>query len=202
MKKILALILIVGCIFAFASCGLLGGGKDETPPADVSSIQQAIDASAPVSAKITVELNAVLGDLNGEYNVDFNSDGSATVNYSYELFNEFNVDSVELGPKSTYTGVVTVSADGQLSEEIGGVAAAEAVSFDIALDEALFETVTVESSVLRGTVKADNTYDILGVALDYDVELVILTGNGRVTSIIINYVAESGPIEITATYHY
>ena len=92
--------------------------------------------------------------------------------------------------------------DGQLSEEIGGVAAAEAVSFDIALDEALFETVTVESSVLRGTVKADNTYDILGVALDYDVELVILTGNGRVTSIIINYVAESGPIEITATYHY
>ena len=201
MKKILALILIVGCIFAFASCDLLSG-KDNTPTADVSSVQKAIDESAPVSAKITVVLNSQLGDLNGEYNVSFNDDGSATVNYSYELFNEFNVDSIEQGFKSTYTGVVTVSADGELSEEIGGFASAEAVSFDIALDESLFETVSVESSVLRGTVKADNTYDVLGVALDYDAELVILTGSGRVTSIVINYVAESGPVEITATYRY
>ena len=201
MRKILALILIVGCIFAFASCSLFGG-KDDTPPADVASIQKAIDDSAPASAKITVELNSSLGDLNGEYNVAFNDDGSATINYSYELFNEFNIDSIEQGFKSTYTGVVSVSADGVLSEEIGGIASAEAVSFDISLKEELFETVSVEASVLRGTVKADNTYDVLGVALDYDVELVILTGSGRVTSIIINYVAESGPIEITATYRY
>lgn len=201
MKKILALILIVGCIFAFASCDIFGG-KDEKPPVDISTIQKAIDESAPSSAKITVKLNSVLGDLNGEYNVVFNDDGSANVMYSYELFNEFNADSIELGPKSTYTGAVTISANGELSEEIGGVASAEAVSFDIALDDALFETVSVESSVLKGTIKADNTYDVLGVALDYDAELVILTGNGRVTSIVINYVAESGPIEITATYHY
>ena len=201
MKKILALILIVGCIFDFASCSLFGG-KNDAPTADVASIQKAIDDSAPASAKITVELNSSLGDLNGEYNVAFNNDGSATINYSYELFNEFNIDSIEQGFKSTYTGVVSVSADGVLSEEIGGIASAEAVSFDISLKEELFETVSVEASVLRGTVKADNTYDVLGVALDYDVELVILTGSGRVTSIIINYVAESGPIEITATYRY
>ena len=200
MKKILALILIVGCIFALASCGI--GGKEEKPPVDISVIQKAIDESAPSSAKITVELNSILGDLNGEYNVIFNEDGSANVMYSYELFNEFNVDSIELGPKSTYTGAVTISANGELSDEIGGVASVEAVSFDINLDESLFETVSVESSVLRGTIKADNTYDILGVALDYDAELVILTSSGRVTSIVINYVAESGPIEITATYHY
>ena len=62
MKKILALILIVGCIFAFASCNLLSG-KDNTPTADVSSVQKAIDESAPVSAKITVVLNSQLGDL-------------------------------------------------------------------------------------------------------------------------------------------
>ena len=206
MKKILALILVIGCIFAFASCNLISsivpGGSSEPAKETVKDIQKAIDESAPRGASVTVTLKSDLGDLNGSYNVSYNDDGSATVNYSYERFNEFTLDSVKNDFKSTYTGTVTVSADGQLSEEIGGVASVEAVSFDIELDEKYFKSVTVSSSVLKGVVKAENTYEVLGVDIAYDVELVIFTGSGRVTSIVISYESESGPIEITSVYRY
>lgn len=202
MKKIIALILVLGCIFAFASCNLFPGTDAETPKETVADIQKAIDESAPLGASVTVLLESTIGDLNGSYNIAYNNDGTATVNYSYERFNEFTLDSVKDEFKSTVSGVVTVSADGQLSEEIGGVASVEAVSFDIALKEEYFVTVDVSSSVLRGTIKSENTYDVLGVDILYDVDLVIFTGSGRVTSVVISYESEAGPIEITAVYSY
>lgn len=202
MKKILALILVLGCIFAFASCNLFPGTDAETPKETVADIQKAIDESAPLGASVTVLLESTIGDLNGSYNIAYNNDGTATVNYSYERFNEFTLDSVKDEFKSTVSGVVTVSADGQLSEEIGGVASVEAVSFDIALKEEYFVTVDVSSSVLRGTIKSENTYDVLGVDILYDVDLVIFTGSGRVTSVVISYVSDAGPVEITSVYRY
>ena len=202
MKKILALILVLGCIFAFASCNLFPGTDAETPKETVADIQKAIDESAPLGASVTVLLESTIGDLNGSYNIAYNNDGTATVNYSYERFNEFTLDSVKDEFKSTVNGVVTVSADGQLSEEIGGVASVEAVSFDIALKEEYFVTVDVSSSVLRGTIKSENTYDVLGVDILYDVDLVIFTGSGRVTSVVISYVSDAGPVEITSVYRY
>lgn len=202
MKKILALILVLGCIFAFASCNLFPGTDAETPKETVADIQKAIDESAPLGASVTVILESTIGDLNGSYNIAYNNDGTATVNYSYERFNEFTLDSVKDEFKSTVSGVVTVSADGQLSEEIGGVASVEAVSFDIALKEEYFVTVDVSSSVLRGTIKSENTYDVLGVDILYDVDLVIFTGSGRVTSVVISYVSDAGPVEITSVYRY
>lgn len=202
MKKILALILVLGCIFAFASCNLSPGTDAETPKETVADIQKAIDESAPLGASVTVLLESTIGDLNGSYNIAYNNDGTATVNYSYERFNEFTLDSVKDEFKSTVSGVVTVSADGQLSEDIGGVASVEAVSFDIALKEEYFVTVDVSSSVLRGTIKSENTYDVLGVDILYDVDLVIFTGSGRVTSVVISYVSDAGPVEITSVYRY
>ena len=202
MKKIIALILVLGCIFAFASCNLFPGTDAETPKETVADIQKAIDESAPLGASVTVLLESTIGDLNGSYNIAYNNDGTATVNYSYERFNEFTLDSVKDEFKSTVSGVVTVSADGQLSEEIGGVASVEAVSFDIALKEEYFVTVDVSSSVLRGTIKSENTYDVLGVDILYDVDLVIFTGSGRVTSVVISYVSDAGPVEITSVYRY
>ena len=204
MKKILALILAFGCIFAFASCGILGLGTDQTPTEKetVANIQKAIDESAPVSASITVKFESLIGELNGSYDVSYNNDGSATVDYSYERFNEFTLDSVQDEFKSVVSGNVTVSADGVLSEEIGGVASVEAVTFDIELKEEYFTSVSVANSVLRGTIKSENTFDALGVDIMYDVDLVVFTGNGRVTSIVISYESENGPIEISAMYRY
>ena len=203
MKKILALILAFGCIFAFASCAILGlGGQTPAEQETVATIQKAIDESAPVSASVDVKFESLLGELNGSYDVTYNNDGSATVVYSYERFNEFTLDSVQDEFKSVINGTVTVSADGELSDEIGGVASVEAVTFDIDLKDEYFTSVSVSNSVLRGTIKSENTFDALGVDIMYDVDLTIFTGSGRVTSIVIAYESENGPIEISSLYRY
>ena len=101
MKKIIALLLVLGCIFVFASCDN-NGGKDNTDMGGVdiskaiSDLQAALDASAPDAADITVVLESSLGNLNGSYNVVFNEDGTATVTYSYEKFNGFEGKYVPL----------------------------------------------------------------------------------------------------------
>lgn len=211
MKKIIALILIVGCIFALASCkpsdkgdGNNDGnqGNNNVDKTGVAAIQKSIDDSAPKSADISVEFESTLGTLNGKYDVTYNADGSATVDYSYELFNTFDENAVRDEIKSTHTGVATVTSSGEVSGDLGGVASVEAVTFDINLDSSKLTTGEVSASVLKAKVAAANTADVLGVSIGYDVDLTITTGAGRVTYIIINYTTNMGPVEITAIYHY
>ena len=223
MKKILALILIVSCIFTLCSCGLFKknddnndndngsnntqtGGDDnsgnETPAIDVAAIaaiQAKIDASKPVTADITVPLEAALDDLLSEYNVTYNDDGTATVVYTYEKFNTFDEDSDEY--KSSYSGTVTVGADGTVSGDIG-TASVEALTFDINLDTSKLATAEVVAGVLTATVKAANTASILGVNLGSDASIVVSTNASGVSFIAISYISAAGPVEIIATYTY
>ena len=223
MKKILALILIVSCIFTLCSCGLFkknddnndndngsnntqtGGDNNsgnETPAIDVAAIaaiQAKIDASKPVTADITVTLEAALDDLLSEYNVTYNDDGTATVVYTYEKFNTFDEDSDEY--KSSYSGTVTVGADGTVSGDIG-TASVEALTFDINLDTSKLATAEVVAGVLTATVKAANTASILGVNLGSDASIVVSTNASGVSFIAISYISAAGPVEIIATYTY
>ena len=219
MKKIIALILLVGCIFTLCSCNLFKKDEDKkeddkdstdivipednAPVIDkeaVAAIQAKIDASAPATADVTVTLEAVLGNLSSEYNVTYNSDGTATVVYTYEKFNSFDLDTDEY--KSTYAGTVTISADGTLSEEVGGDASVEALTFDINLDPSKLNTATVASGVLAATVKAGNTQAVLGVNLGAEASLVVSTNANGVVSVAISYTSSAGPVEIIATYTY
>lgn len=219
MKKILALILLVSCIFTLCSCKFFKKDNgddadngdntptdvvpDNTPSFDleaIAAIQAKIDASAPETADITVTLEAALGALNSEYNVTYNSDGTASVVYTYEKFNSFDEDSDEY--KSAYSGTVTVGADGTLSEEVGGAASVEALTFDITLDASKFSTVTVVSGVFTADIKAENTQAVLGVNLGADASLVVSTNASGVVSVAISYTSVAGSVEIIATYTY
>ena len=222
MKKIIALILLVSCIFTLCSCGLFKKDdsndkvddnttdvkpdqdvNDDTPKVDVAAvaaIQAKIDASKPVAADITVTLDAVLDNLYSEYNVTYNQDGTATVVYAYEKFNSLEDDADEY--KSTYTGTVTVLADGTVSDELGGTASVEALTFDIGLDTAKLETAQVVSGVLTATIKAANTASVLGVNLGSDASVVVSTNASSVVFIAISYNSVAGPVEIIATYNY
>lgn len=218
MKKIIALMLVIGCIFALASCdnissivGSIPGFGTEDPGNDtnevdnsegIALIQSAIDASAPDVAEISVVLVSTLGKLNGEYTVTYNEDGSAVVDYSYELFNSFSEDSFAGGIKSVYSGVTTVMPDGTVTDELGGVASVEAVTFDITLDQSKLENIVLSANSISAKVTKDNTLSILGVALDYDADLVISVGQKGVASVAISYVSASGPVEIVSVYTY
>ena len=197
MKKILALILVVGCIFAFASCGLFPGTETPDDSYAIPDIQAKIDASAPKGADITVTFKTTLGDLNGSYDVTYNEDGTANVDYSYEQFNTITAGSSEL--KSTYTGSVTVAADGSVSGTLS-TEALNAVSFDLKLDESKLSNVAINAGVLSANVKAADTAAVLGVALDYDVQLTVVTGTNGVTSMTVAYTANLGAVEIVTLY--
>lgn len=209
MKKILSAVLVLGCIFAFASCALTATTEEEKPVVDnegnvitIDTIQACIDDSAPKGANSSVTFVSDIGDLNGSYDVTYNDDGSATVDYSYELFNTITPGSSSDGFKKSYTGSFTVSADGVVSGDVGGIGAVEAVSFDIFLDIEKLSNCSLSSGILKAKVPAAYTLDVLGVIIDYDVDMNIITANGKVTSISMKYVTESGTVEISTTYRY
>ena len=202
MKKIIALMLVIGCMLAFASCGWFGDDEEEdtTPDytEDIAKFQASIDASCPDVAEIDVVLASILGDLNGSYTVTYNEDGTATVDYSYEKFNSFEAGAVFDEAKSTYTGTVTVDADGAIS----GGEFVEAVAFDINLDASKLSSISIVSGTLRATVKAADTAAVLGVAIGADVDLIISTGADGITSITISYTTSAGDVEISTGYTY
>ena len=205
MKKILALILVVSCVFALGSCKLFNRDNEEeteTPvvtAAEIAPIQEKIDASVPETAKVTVDFTSALGTLESEYLVTYNTDGSAIVNYTYEKFNQIG-ESKEL--KTAVTGETTIGANGELRNPPEGIAAVEALTFDITLDAGKLYNATATSTLLNAVVKAENTLAILGVELGVDAKLVIAVGPLGVSSIAISYTTDNGTVEIISTYTY
>lgn len=208
MKKIVAFMLVIGCMLAFASCNLIPGFGGDDKDDDVvdyeaiAAIQATIDASAPDIAQISVVHKSSFGELNGEYVLSYNEDGSAIVNYTYELFNSFEEGSVSDGIKSEYTGVTVVSPDGTVVDELGGIASVEAITFDITLDADKLKDVVVTTGSISAKVAKADTLTVLGVALGYDADIVITVGTNGVASVSISYVTASGTVDIASIYTY
>ena len=200
MKKIIALMLIISCVFALGSCKRKK--KDDAPSIDteaVAAIQAKIDASMPETATVTVTLKSALETLESEYNVTYNQDGTATVVYTYEKLNEIGeADDY----KTCGEGTVTIAADGKIVGAIEGTEALTAVTFDINLDPSKLASVTVKGNMLSATVKAENTAAVLGVDVGVDVNVVVSVSSLGVASVVISYNTATGPVEIVATYTY
>ena len=203
MKRIIAILIVLSCIFALAACNKdkNEGNKPENSMS-VAEVQAKIDASVPAGAKVTVTLASALGDLNGSYNIVYNEDGTATVEYSYELFNPFVEGSFSTDIKSTYTGTTTVAGDGTVTDEIGGVASIQAITFAVKLDESKLDGVSVAANALHAKVKAADTESVLGVAFESDVDLIVTVGSKGVTSIAFSYNSSAGSVEVITTYSY
>lgn len=206
MKKIIALILVIGCVLALASCNRnKDDEKEECCSIDteaVAAVQAKLDASEPCGVLINVTLKNDLGTLNSEYNVLYNEDGTATVAYFYELFNAFDPDNLAAEAKSTHTGTVTVYEDGLLSEEVEGIAFVESVSFNYNLDASKFSYAESVPGTLVFKVPAANTLAVLGVALGADADVAISTGVNGVNTVAISYPTSAGLVEIFASYSY
>ncbi len=203
MKKIIALILAVGCMLALVSCNR--NKQDDNGPtvdaAAVAAMQEKLNASEPCATDITVKLTTELGALNSKYNVVYNEDDTATVKYFYEKFNSFDENDIKEA-KSSFEGIVTVGADGSVTDEVGGTAFVESISFNIKLDPAKLSYSESAPGTLKVGVAAANTVAVLGVDLGADVEMVISAGADGVYSIAITYTSVSGVVELVSTYTY
>lgn len=197
MKKIIALILVVGCMLALVSCFPTNTPEEPDDSDAIPGIQAKIDASAPKGAEVTVTLKSTLGDLNSTYDVTYNDDGTASVAYTYEKFNTIGANNSEL--KSTVSGTATVAADGTVSGDLG-TEGVNAVSFELKLDASKLNSVAINAGVLTANVKAADTAAVLGVALNYDVMLTVVTGTAGVTSMSVSYTTNVGEVEVVTLY--
>ena len=195
MKKIIAILLALTLVFALASCN-----KDTTPSVDLEPFKTAIANTTLSSAKIEITAkNDFLPEhpLMAEYNVTYNDDGSATINYTYMVYNEITSNTTEI--TTTIPGYATISADGVVSGDVSAtVSAAAGVNFNLDLAKM---AATEDHGILRATVSAANTADVLGGAIGADVVFTLTVANGTVTGATINYTLDGVAYEIVCTYN-
>jgi hypothetical protein len=192
MKKIITILLLALLTFSFASCG-------EGDGPSVDGFVAAVNNANPEAIEITIKSATALGELSGTYTVTYNEDGSFTIDYVYEKFNDIG-EGDDL--KSEVTGKVTCDKNGNYSDGgslTGKVALAEGAKINLAKVKA---TISADGNSLTATVKAADTKAVLGVEIGYDVDLSISSGKLGVQSVAISYNSGAGPVEIVAVYTY
>ena len=192
MKKLLVVLLAIACVFTMFSCG---GKEDES----LTAFQSAADETKPATAKVNVVLETPLGELNAEYNIAYNTDGTATINYTFEKFNEITVGG-EGEVKSTVTGTASVDANGNYTGDLSGSAAAISPSFNFD-PEKMEYTISANENVLSANVKAENTADVLGVEYGSDVVLVMNKFDGKIVSFTLSYTTSQGEASVVVSYN-
>ncbi len=190
MKKITALALALLMVFSFAACS--------EDPTEVM-FKEFTDASySTLSSNIKVETKMVtaLGELNSTVETVFNPNGSVTLTYSIENFNE-DVTSPE--PKVTKTGTVTYK-DGSYTGDAEGVLEGTVTSVKLNLDPEKMDY-TVSGGVLSAVIKAENVSSVLGVEIPADVSIALTKGDKKITSLTMNYTLPDGTVTVICTFN-
>ena len=190
MKKIITILLLALLTFSFASCG-------EGDGPSVDGFVAAVNNANPEAIEITIKSATALGELSGTYTVTYNEDGSFTIDYVYEKFNDIG-EGDDL--KSEVTGKVTCDKNGNYSDGgslKGKVALAEGAKINLAKVKA---TISADGNSLTATVKAADTKAVLGVELPSDAELVIIKSADAIVSYSIKYSNASGDVTVSCEY--
>ena len=195
MKKIIAILLALTLLFALASCK-----GDNGPTVDIESYKTAISNTSLKSAHIEITAkNDFLPEhpLTAEYNVTYNDDGSATINYTYMVYNEIGAETTDI--TTTIPGYATISADGVVSGDVSAtVSSAAGVNFNLDLGKM---AASEDHGILRATGSAADTEAVLGGAIGADVVFTLTVANGTVTGATINYTLDGVAYEIVCTYN-
>ena len=191
MKKFIAFLIAITCVFAMFSCG-----NDS-----VEAFTKAMNATEPTVVELNATVGTVYGDLDASYVVTYSEDGSFTVDYCYDEFastSEGTADSVTIERK----GTVSCDKDGNYSD--GGAVSGKIESTSgkklTLKDNKMSAKVSGDGNVLTATVKAKNTKAIFGVDIASDVELVMTKSEGKIVSYTMTYTLESGNVTVSCTY--
>ena len=164
---------------------------------DLNKVQATLDASTPDVKKVDTVLDSENGKLTGSYNLIFNEDGTTTVEYTYE---KYDAEAKEV---KTETGTLTLKANGKLTEkEIKDDAFLTVMSLVIKLNGEKLKNVVFVSGTLSAKVNALDTEEVLGVAFDSDVYMVITMSRDNVVSINLTYDSADGKVNVSVGYVY
>lgn len=202
MKKIIALLLALACVFALASCVQNGEGGNTNVSDGTATIEDytaAIAATSPAGMTIeTVLKNDTTNvTLNGSYTVVYQVDGTAVITGSYEKLNEPNESEF----KSTVSINSEVSSSGKVSGDAVDATVSAAAVNKINLDAKKFGY-EISMGTLNVTISAANTESVLGVKINSEVKLIMrMTNDGKIGSYSINYSTASGDASVVCMYN-
>lgn len=214
MKKIIAILLALSCVFALASCG----GND------VDAVGEMFKNSKPTKTVITTSQAFGNTVLSGNYVMQTGLvDGKAATVYTATYQELLSVE--EGGASNLVQGDIVTRTEtreyleGKGVRENGGSwnksgenFALETGPVSLNLSSEYIKTFTYENHLLRCAVAAANTAEVLGLAEDLstDVSIEIVDDGASVTSVVISYAipadAASGvdetTVSIKAEYYY
>lgn len=198
MKKLLIIMLALLMTVSFIACGETGdGGNGDEIESAVEEFVAAYSATVPVKITVNTKLTTVLGELNSSVETVFNPNGSSTINYSYEKFNEIS-GSAET--KSVVSGTVECDKNGNYSDGGEFVGQNNTVTgVKLNLDTSLMDC-SVDGDVLTANVKAENSKAVTGVDFGADVVIMVTKSAGKIIAVTANYNSASGPVSIVCSY--
>ena len=196
MKKIVSILLVAVMMLLLASCQPAGD-------TDISTYKNALSATDSkeivVSAKYT-SLAFTDIELESEYTVTLLEDGSATVEFWYDVLNDSSSDSTDLITR--HPGSATIAANGTVSGDDlpASVTAGAKISFN--LDQSKFKSMNEAHGILTAEILSANTEAVLGFKVDADVTLTLrITNDGKLGSASIAYATESENVSISILYN-
>ena len=193
MKRIIALLLVIASVFAFAAC------KKEEPD-ELAPFTEALTA-APVSATVASKLVAGEMTLNGKYNVTY-ADGVATVSYTNEVLGTIPAEGEIPAEKSEVPGTATVGADGAVSAGTIGANYAALIARKITLDRSKMTACSVSGETLVATIAAADATALTAGHANTDVTLNVTVSGGKVMGISVAYGTAAGNLTIVCDYKY
>lgn len=183
-------------------CGAVIVAQQQVKMPYYDFVKAIANTTNPAGSIIRVKYtDSTLGELNASYTVTYQADGTATIAYSIEKFNEISASTTEI--KSTQTGTVTRLADGTYSDgaSFSGEAGADSMAFVLDLTKLSADDGTEEDTIATATVPAAKTADVLGTAFTSDVNIMLTIADGRLAVFSYSYTTASGLVQVTCEYN-
>ena len=193
MKKIIALLLVIASLFAFASC------DEEVEPVDYLAPFRAAMDSAPVSARIDSKLENEGASLSGEYIINY-AEGIATVNFKNQLLGTFGEESSS-SEMVEIPGSATVDASGAVISGAIGANYAALVAHKVELNPEKM-TYSISGNTLVATISAANGAALSAGHATTDVVLNVTVLDGKLMGIAVSYGTTAGKVSIVCDYVY
>ena len=190
MKKIIAIVLSVVCVFALFACG-----SESAYQKDAKEFIDAFKNTTVSSLNVTVTVDGSAGKLTSTYSTVYNEEGFGTMTYHIETI--AGLDSAE--DIDVKEGVVTVDPQGKVvnGEEI---IAPAGTKFDIG--SSLIEKYQITGNTLTVTVDKEDSAAVIGVAAMSDVVIVVSkTSANTIASVSLSYTGSDGQVAIACVYN-
>ena len=174
-------------------------GKNEK--ASIDKFNDAIAATNPTEVTGAITMTANFGTMTMEYDADVAADGSFTLNYSYDKFNDIENG----GAQDTTTkveGTITYAGGVYTGDVDVAKIPANAVAAKLNVkSNKITAEISNDGKILTATVKEADTKAVLGVAYSSDVTISLTMQNAKIVSLTLTYTYEGANVSLLCNYN-